>query len=148
MIRMSRYLALAVAVGALASAGCSQECGAAACLRGVGVSLEGFAPGTYEVKIAVVTATAEAAPLATCTLTGGDAGGPLLCASPEAHSELGNQVRIDDTSYDRIQVTVSSNGAQVTQQTFDVHYSSEEINGPGCGVCTSATLTVTPSSST
>ncbi len=56
---------------------------------------------------------------------------------------------IDDTSLDGpLQVTVSSHGAQVTQQSFKVNYVSQEINGPGCGVCTNATVNVTPTSST
>src|SRR4051794_36967890 len=124
MIRMSRYLAFAAGLVALASAGCSQTCGLAACLRGVSVSFTGFQPGTYQVEIAAASGASVSAPIATCTLMAGDGAGPLACSSGVSHFEIGNQVTIDDTSLDRIQVTVSSNGAQVTQQTFKVNYVS------------------------
>jgi len=147
MIGMSRCLAFAAGLAALAAAGCSQTCGAAACFQGVVVSFTGFAPGTYEVEIGAVTTTSQAAPIATCTLMAGDSAGPLSCSSSESHSEIGNQVTIGDTSLDQIQVTVSANGAPVTQQTLQVNYHSDEINGPGCGVCTSARVNVMPTSS-
>jgi hypothetical protein len=147
MIGMSRTLAFAAALATLASAGCSQTCGAAACLPGVGVSFVGFAPGTYDVEIVAVTSTSGSPPTITCTMMLGGPG-PVSCSSSEAVSLGDNQLQIDDPSLTRIQVTVSSNGAQVTRQTLDPHDVPKEINGPGCGVCTNPTFTVTPDSST
>jgi len=69
----------------------------------------------------------------------------LYCSCGESHSEAGNLLDIEDTSLQQIQVTVSTNGTQVVQQTIDVAYTSSEINGPGCGVCTqSGIIKVSP----
>ena len=76
-------------------------------------------------------------PIANCLLVPEASGySRLYCSSGGRHSEIGNTLNIEDTSLQQIQVTVSTNGSQVLQQTIDVAYTSSEINGPGCGVCT------------
>ena len=140
---MSRLVAL-LALLAAGAGGCesSRVCSLIGCLDGVTVTFTGLgAHSSYDIVIAPVPATTDGAPLATCTLETSDAGvRRLTCASSETHIEFDTSVRIEDDTLHTIQITVSSGGAQVAQQTFDVTYQSSEINGPGCGVCTTASV--------
>src|SRR3954471_18682506 len=140
MIRMSRFLAvLVMASTAAACDGVSEKsCGAVACRTGISLSFDGLdASATYQIVVAVTAPADGVVPIANCMLAP-DAGGSarLSCSSGERHSEDGKLLNIEDTSLQQIQVTVSTNGTQVLQQTIDVTYTSSEINGPGCGVCT------------
>ena len=120
MIRMSRFLAVRRRTRRdRGSAGCSQTCGLVGCLQGVG-SPSRVRPRSLRGPDRPCDSTS-GAPNVTCTLMLGDGAGPLACPQAKAFSENGNQVRSPTPPLDRIQVTVSSNGAQVTQQTFNVH---------------------------
>jgi len=96
------------------------------------------------VTVSNVTATPETIPVATCT-AGVAAGGStqLFCDSQLSHSESGSTLQFQGTELKKLLITVSSNGMTLVNRTEDVAYTSREINGPGCGVCTSASLTVT-----
>jgi hypothetical protein len=145
MIRMSRLIALLTLL-ASGAAGCESNhaCTLIGCLDGVVVSFNGLdAHASYEIDVSAVS-TAEVASIMTCTVAATDAGSQqLACTSSEAHSEFGTSVQIRDSTLGKLQITVSSGGTQVAQQTFDVTYQSREINGSGCGVCTSASVTMT-----
>lgn len=144
---MSRLVVLAalLAAGAI---GCeaSHVCATVGCLYGVTVSFTGLgAHPSYDITIASVTPPPDVVPISTCTLDVTDGGSrQLACtSSSETVDVSGTTVRIQDNTLDSLQITVSSGGAQVAQQTFDVTYQSSEINGPGCGVCTTASLVMT-----
>jgi hypothetical protein len=147
MSRLPGALALSLLLAATA-AGCdgSHTCTLIGCLDGVAISFEGLNLGTtYDIAIADLNMMAHAAvPIMTCTAAATDAGYQTLsCSSSEAHSEIGTTVHIRDTTLSAVEVTVSSNGVQLSDRSFDVNYTSKEINGPGCGVCTSASVTMT-----
>ena len=140
MIRMSRFLAVLVLASTAAGCGSQsgQSCGLVGCRTGITLSFEGLdASATYQIVVAVTKPADGIVPIANCMLVPEAGGSPrLYCSSGESHWEGGNLLNIEDTSLQQIQVTVSTNGTQVVQQTVDVAYTSSEINGPGCGVCT------------
>lgn len=144
MIRVSRLLSLIAVMWTWS--GCEQEhaCTLIGCRDGLVMSFDGLIAGsTYQIVVSVVTPTATA-PLVTCTAAPGANGDQqLTCDSVDSHTEVGTTLQIHDSTLNQIQVTVSSNGAQLSQQTFTIGYQSVEINGPGCGVCTHADVTVT-----
>jgi hypothetical protein len=149
MIRMSRFLAVLMVASTVAACdgpgdGASNgqtgdlTCGAVGCSTGVNLSFDGLDAGaTYQIVVAVVEPVYGAVPIAECMLVPEPGASPrLYCSCGENHRESGNILNIEDTSLQQIQVTVSTNGTQVVQQTVDVAYTSSESNGPGCGVCT------------
>jgi hypothetical protein len=147
MLDMLKLVAL-LALLAAGSSGCesSHACSLVGCLDGVIVSFTGLgAHPSYDITITPVTTTPDVVPLATCTIDASDAGArQLTCTSSfETHDEFGLSVRIQDSTLQAIQISVSSDGTPVAQQTFDVSYQSSEINGPGCGVCTQASVSMT-----
>ena len=144
MIGMSRSVPLLAVLGALGAFGCDHSCGAVGCNNGLSLSFAGFTPGsTYQIVVSVVTPM-EVIPFVTCTAAPDDLGAEQLsCASDQLHAESGTTLRIPDDTLKQLQVNVSSNGTHFVQQTFAVTFESKEINGPGCGVCTSADITMT-----
>ena len=142
----SRYGTRVVLLAALLSAvpACdSHGCTTQGCPQGLSITFEGnFTAGaTYDVVVSVVTATPETVPIATCTLVASDGGAAqLLCGSMEAHSEQPNILRIEDTTLSKVLVSVSMGGTTVAEQTFEPAYTTREINGAGCGTCTSAAI--------
>jgi hypothetical protein len=141
---MSRFLALLVvaATAAACDGAAGQTCTLVGCRTGLNLAFDGLdATVTYQIVVAVTAPADGVVPIASCVLMP-DAGGSsrLYCSSGESHSEAGNLLNIEDTSLQQIQVTVSTSGAQVLQQTVDVTYTSSEINGPGCGVCTETSV--------
>lgn len=116
------------------------------CAEGLSITFDAnlSQAATYDVVVSVVTTTPETVPIATCTLVASDGGGvQLLCGSMENHSEDSNTLRIDDPTLAKILVTISSGGNTVAEQIFEPVYTAKEINGPGCGICTSASLQMT-----
>lgn len=152
MIAMSRFsLALLVApvVVVVALAGCEygQTCAAIGCSDGLNVQLNGnFEIGrSYQVDISTITVTPEVVPIMRCSLTRPTENGwDLRCNSAIPHSEsFGNWIQMRTTEFKKLQVAVESDGITLGEQVLDVSYTSKEINGPGCGVCTSAVVNVT-----
>ena len=148
MIRLSRlrrvFVLLALVVG-----GCERGhvCTLIGCRDGLTISLDGrFDVGTtYQVVVDSLPTPPESVPLLSCTLSPSDGGQELSCGPAGLgvqHIEIGRATFISDTTLRRVQITISSGGAPVTQ-TFDVAYTSSEINGPGCGVCIQAAIHVT-----
>ncbi len=85
-------------------------------------------------------------PLMTCsfaTALSHSGGHELRCTSSRTHREDFEATHIEDTSLRTIRVTVSAAGRQISQETFSLMWTSREVNGPGCGVCTQATAMVT-----
>jgi len=162
MIRLSRFgrRLLFVACGLMAPAealsvnACTTEhsCTTIGCLDGLNLRLEGaFLPGkTYELEVSSVSDGDQAASLMLCTVTapaagsaGGNAGLTTSCTSALAHVNVGNLIQIQDTTLKQVRVSVSLDGVPVGEQAFQATYQSREINGPGCGVCTSANESIT-----
>ncbi|HZL19511.1 MAG TPA: hypothetical protein VFG23_17380 [Polyangia bacterium] len=130
----------------LAVPSCQTACGLVGCAQGLSITFDANfnQAATYDVVVSVVTATPETVPIATCTLVASDGGGAqLLCGSQEAHSEQSNTLRIEDTTLAKVLVSVSLGGNTVAEQTFEPAYTTAEINGPGCGTCTSASIQMT-----
>jgi hypothetical protein len=157
MIRLSlfawmapRALVFAAILGLSAVAGgaCSSlTCAAVACLEGLVVHLDGdFEPGTFDVAL-IEDGPAGSAQFMTCSLSvaAADAGAArqLLCSSAVDHSELGTMIQIRRDDVDGLTVVVSSSGTEIGRQSFQPAYMTREINGPGCGTCTSAAVHVT-----
>jgi hypothetical protein len=146
---MIRPIGAALILVALAPAACSsRECATVGCLDGVTINLgSGFAPGqTYALTVSDLSA-AMALTIATCTYapsTAAGVAGMLTCASLRPHMEFPPSILIRQWQPTRIEVKVTSGGAPVTDQTFDVTFASSEPNGSGCGTCTQASVTVTP----
>ena len=129
----------------LAISGCEQSCTTRGCLDGLNVSFVGqFEPGkTYDVTLSVLTATPEVVPIMNCSYSdpaGGGAG--LLCSSASPFTAAGTQLNIKDDTIKNLRVTIAADGAVVGQQDYQVAFSSAEINGPGCGICTNASISV------
>jgi hypothetical protein len=147
MIRMSRFLAVLAVASTAAACDGQSDCGNVGCLTGLNLSFDGLdASLTYQIVVAVTKPADGIVGIAECMLVPvAGASQRLYCSSGASHSETGNLLNIRDTSLQQIQVTVSTNGTQVVQQTIDVTYTSSEINGPGCGVCTeTGTIHVAP----
>jgi hypothetical protein len=41
-----------------------------------------------------------------------------------------------------VYVVISTGGSTVKEEKFDILYATREPNGPGCGTCTNASITV------
>ena len=149
MIALSYWRRLLLATPLLVGLlGCdSRACTLKGCFDGLNIQLDGkFEIGkVYDVNISVITTTPEVVPIMICSITRPTENGwDLRCSSVLPHSEIfGNRIQIRTTEITKLGVVVSSSGAKVGEQTFDVTYTSQEINGPGCGVCTSALVNVT-----
>jgi len=148
MSRTSRRFAGALTLLAtlpLALSGCRQACNDMGCLDGLNVSFAGsFEPGkTYDVTLSILTTTPEVVPIVHCSFSDPAAGGAgLLCSSASPFTASGTQLSIKDDTIQNLRVTIAADGAVVGQQDYQVAFSSREINGPGCGVCTNASVTV------
>jgi hypothetical protein len=160
---LTRRTAMAMATattGALvlaAVSGCGGEvqppryCTAVGCLSGLNIAFDGtFDPmATYVVDIAEVTATSENVPMARCTRTGEGVGVFRMNCTSTTHDvgQGGDGVRFpNDIGIHKVHVIVSAGedpSVQVGDQTLEAVVSSLEINGPGCGVCTSARASLT-----
>jgi len=145
MIGMFRFGLSLVATLAMGAVGCGHACNAIGCLDGLVLAFDGLVAGTtYQVTVSQVTATPETIPVATCTAVVAANGSPQLsCSSERPHTESSNTLQFHDTELTKLVITVSSNGMTLVNQAADVSYTSSEINGPGCGVCTQASVSVT-----
>ena len=130
----------------LALSGCgSQSCSAIACFDGLNVSFVGsFEPGTtYDITLSVLTPTPEVVPIMHCSYSDPAGGGSgLLCSSASPFTASGAQLSIKDDTIKNLRVTMAADGAVVGQQDYQVAFTSSELNGAGCGVCTNANVTV------
>jgi hypothetical protein len=154
MIDMSRVRRRLLQLGMLqlalllAMTGCEgRDCTLIGCTEGLVISFDdSFTAGTtFDIEISEITARPEVVLLMTCAYTPatpGTAGEKLLCQSSAAHSELGKAVQIRDERPSRVSIEISSGGAVVSERTFDVAFTTKEINGPGCGTCTRAAITL------
>ena len=111
--RIAGYAGCLLAVFGIASGGCG--CTLAACLGGVQITLDGHF----------------------------DARRIILCSSDDTYADFEEGIRIQDTTIQKLLVTVSANGTLLGEQTLEPVYTSSEINGLGCGVCTNAEVHLT-----
>ena len=148
MIALSRLrlslISLAIFVGALA---CDHACGLIGCRQGLLITLDDtFEKGkTYDVVISELTTTPETVPLVTCIYvvpSETTAVPTLSCTSTLAHAELGSTIQVRDWMPAHISVKVSSGGAVLAEKTIDPKFVGKELNGPGCGTCTNAAVTM------
>jgi hypothetical protein len=115
-------------------------------LGGLVAVLDGRFDGTtpYRIDVNEMSATAKGALLTSCTLSPAAGADPQLkCSSAVAKLELFKTIRLQGIEPAQVLVTVSVGDTKLGEQMFEPAYSSEEINGSGCGVCTSAQASVT-----
>jgi len=147
LLRSTPFLAL-LAVNGCSSDGSSsgRTCTLMACNEGLVVNFDHDFPfgTTYEVSIAQVTGDEPPPVFATCEFVKEASGESvsLRCSSALQHQEFGESAVLRDTSLERLLVTISVDGSVVDTQQFEVSYTTREINGPGCGYCTSASILV------
>jgi len=150
MIPLSRSgrqtTALALAVLAFALTGCEPHaCNTIGCTDGLEIAFEAntssaAAQGNL-LDITIETKSAGEFPrVMTCSFE--TTTRQLLCSSPYVHTVDSNRVHFSTTDLKTLRVTVSANGNQLSQEIFTPAYTAEEVWGPGCGVCTQATLHV------
>jgi hypothetical protein len=156
--RVATAAAATVALVLAAVCGCGIEgehhspmfCTLIGCLNGLTVGFDGnFDPQvTYLFDISEVISPSETAPMASCTraMPSNDVL-QINCTTTREVTSDGDSVRFpNDVNVHKIVVTVSKvDGATVPlgSQTLEPVVTSAEINGPGCGVCTSARAGVT-----
>ena len=119
-------------------------CGGLQCtLKGCGGDLSIFLGSgfdktkSYSIDVNDVTGTGSL--LTSCTLapaTGGES--PLKCSAEVAKWTGPYYIRLDGVRPAKVLVTVSAGGAKLSEQMFAPVYEDQEINGRGCGVCTTA----------
>jgi hypothetical protein len=151
MIILSRSRAKAAAFTVLVASSlmvgsCSQRCTAIGCEEGLTIEFrvdaDGGVPATGDLDIAIeIEELQQFVPIMTCVMTVAGTR-QLLCASTYDHRTGYSNVIIRDNRLERVRVTVSGAGTQISQQTFTLEYTSSEINGEGCGVCTRAGVVV------
>jgi hypothetical protein len=143
----SRRLLLATPLLGLLGCDVGHTCTLVGCLDGLNIQLDGkFETGkAYQLDISTITTTPEIVPFMRCSVARlTENNWDLRCNSAFPHSEvLGNRIQIRTTEFTKLKVVVSSSGMTLGEQTLDAGYTSKEINGPGCGVCTSALVSVT-----
>ncbi|MES1165783.1 MAG: hypothetical protein ABUR63_08500, partial [Verrucomicrobiota bacterium] len=81
-----------------------------------------------------------------CSMTpsvdGGGPGQTLACTSRLPHVEQSKVLRLTEFEDTPVTITTSVGGSPVKTETFHPVYKTAEINGPGCGTCTQAALTI------
>ena len=90
------------------------------------------------------TITPERVEIMRCTLTVQASGSrELLCNSVLQHQMLGGSTVTLREMPANVHVSITEGTATVAEKTVAPNYVTEEVNGPGCGTCTHATLNVT-----
>jgi hypothetical protein len=150
MTKLSRSFLAGVLALTLMLAGCNHACGLEVCFDGLVITFDSsfVGPGTYD--ISVVDVPLMFGPVASCTYApngfltdaGTGWGWGLRCASQLSHTELDNMEMIHGFQPKAIQITVRSNGVVVAQKAFSLTFTTTELNGPGCGTCTNARVTM------
>ena len=138
-----RHAVWLIALAALPITSCSHSCTLIYCPQGLLISLHGkFDPQTtYEITINEIRPDAGFS--MKCWLAPpSSAGPPLTCASGDSTFD-GKTIQIKSMVLQEIAVTVSANGKQLGEQRFTPVYLKSEPNGPGCGVCTQASVALT-----
>lgn len=147
MISMSRLRLVVLSSLALCFglAGCDNKvCSLIGCSEGLLITFDGSfgSNKTYDITVSDVT-TDEVVPILGCTLVAGDGtNGTLRCSSVHPHSEQGSTVSLRDPQPSRLDIKVSVDGVQIADKQFDVAFKTVELNGPGCGTCTNASVTM------
>jgi hypothetical protein len=144
MIRKSCLLASMLF--ALWTAGCDGACTLKGCQDGLVIQFAGRfdQTATYEIAVATTTHVSEVVTFARCLVTPNAVGLQLFCTSQHRHTENGTTLQLPESRVDNLTVTISSGGGVIGEQRFDnIVFESREINGPGCGVCTNASVQVT-----
>lgn len=133
-------------LGLVGAAACStgpDVCSTVACPDGLNIVIEGnLQPGmSYEVEVSTETPLPETVPIMRCTLTvDGRGGRALRCSSELRHSESDGIHFVDRLP--SVHVRVSKATTTLAEQSFTPMYVTREPNGPGCGTCTSAAVTI------
>ena len=134
------------ALSSLTVASCeSRTCNTIGCESGLtvtftGATFDGGALGdTFDILLEQQIEN-HFAPLMTCSFTANTH--VLLCSSQRTHREDQSTTLIAGTDFRTIRATVSAGGTQISQDVFELAWTSREVWGPGCGVCTQAAMTV------
>ena len=152
MIGLSRFrlaalacLALASVAASFAVTSCGYACTAIGCWNGLVIELGGNIGqhDDLDIEVAHITPTPEVIQAMTCKFTRSSTGEQLLCGSIREHREINSRtINFLSDELKNIRITISSGASVISEQMFEVQYKSAEINGPGCGVCTNATVNV------
>jgi hypothetical protein len=130
----------------LADASCdpTRACGEIGCDNGLTVVFRGGNAGsTYRLEVASVTPLPETVPFVRCFLEVLAANSNRLsCSSAELHREFAGRLVINDLGLKNVLVSVFLSDQPLTQQQFQIVYATSEVNGPGCGTCTHASIEV------
>ncbi|HRI50575.1 MAG TPA: hypothetical protein PLW65_10375 [Pseudomonadota bacterium] len=132
-----------IAATLLLLSGCG-PCATIGCPSELSISLDGGFDGTKSYRIDVNEGTATGALLTSCTLSPmAGAEWSLKCSSAMARLTGPDAIRLDGVRPAKLLVTVSADDTKLGEQMLTPVYASEEIGGRGCGVCTSAQVSLT-----
>jgi hypothetical protein len=140
-----RLLLAALTLSSLVGLACGRYCTARGCSEGLTISLRGgFDPDkTYVIDVNQLTSAGEAVPLIRCARTWPSSGNTgMECTSSQPFEADPFRIRLADQGSGKLQVIVSVDGAVVGQRDYDAVVASREINGEGCGFCTSGEVVV------
>ena len=132
-----------IAAALLLLSGCG-PCALLGCPGELSIYLGGGFVNTTSYRIDVNDMTGTGALLTSCTLapaTGAES--PLKCSSEVARLTGPDAIRLDGVRPAKVLVTVSTGDSKLSEQMFAPVYADQEINGRGCGVCTSAQVSLT-----
>jgi hypothetical protein len=146
MIRMSQLRRLVVMALVGLSLGClNQVCSAIGCLEGLNIWLEGgFDPDKpYTIELSRPMPGGGQVPVMSCVRTMPlSSGTQMTCTSSLRFVADPHHIQILDQSITKLRVVISAEGAVISQRDFDIKFPRQEINGRGCGWCTSASITI------
>lgn len=134
-----------IAAALLLLSGCGRTCTTIGCLGGLLISLDGGFDGTtsYRIDVNEMTDAAKGALLTSCTLSPAAGAEPQLKCSSTTAQLLSKTIWISGVEPAKVLVTVLAGDAKLGEQLFEPAYDSQEINGSGCGVCTTAQASLT-----
>jgi hypothetical protein len=145
MIGLSRFAPLFATALLVASCNSTRICNDIGCTSGLTVALDGAidggAPTTFQIDLAK-RVDQQVTPLTTCTFTAANYAATLVCSPEVSRTLIAYGIVLERTDIRMLEVTISSNGNVLSQQTVTPTYTSREVWGPGCGTCTQATVKV------
>lgn len=129
--------------------GCEQDeraCTAMACAeQGLTINLDvPKRAAIYHIVVSGDNGTSEPNELVSCTMSVEASGARTTQCTPEqGPSELDSSINVRDSTPKRVHVVVTEGTTTVADESLTPTYVDKEINGPGCGTCTYAAVTIT-----
>ena len=127
------------------AAACSsgpEVCSTIGCSDGLDVTIEGNlqASMNYEIDVSTDPSTPDGASIMHCTLTF-NGGVEVKCDSALRHWESGGSIHFADR-LPNVHVRVSTAMTTIAEKSFTPTYVTTEPNGPGCGTCSHAAVSL------